>query len=712
MMLHCSGDDRGLSDPVLLEKIDRLFACNVGNYVDLPQLVVVGDQSSGKSSVLEGLTRLAFPRDSGLCTRFATQIIFRRRSIGERRIMASILPCHSTEEVHVAELHSWKGKDLQSLDVESFSAMMAEVHTLMRVSQSENDGLPTFSKHVLQVEICGPQEDHLSVIDVPGIFSNAIPGKTTKEDKVLVRSMVQAYMKNPRSIILMVVPANVDIATQEIVEMAHEVDPTGERTLGVLTKPDLVDKGAEAKVIDIIKGDRMQVKLGWVVVRNLGQSELQGGITRRDAAEEELQKHHPWNVIDCEDFGIDALKIRIRVTVTANARQAFTSVKHEVSNSPKARQISLTSLGPPRKTMEQQMQYLVDIFSSFQNLTTQALGGNYSLNDAFEDLGALRLATAVVTRNEKFSEDLDRWGHLFDFNNEPSSQSDASDFVTGRQKSEKGILCSRKYKDIPEILDILPEPSNMSPPLSHDLASWIGDEYRQSRGFEMGTFNHLLLSGLMKKQSLKWTTLANGYIGDAITIIHSYITNGLSQVCPDRRVYEKLLSFLMDKLLERYQKAIDKVNHLLFVERSMIPMTLNHYLNDNMEKCRQKRATSILASKVIDGPNGKVVRLDDLKYQQNMSNVEHVVQNLQDILQSYYKVARKRFVDNICMEACGYHLIQGPISPLELLSPSLVGSMSMEQLDEIAGENAILKRRREQLHKEIVDLSMARKILL
>lgn len=68
----------GLASADLLEKIDGLFAFKIGEYVDLPQLVVVGDQSSGKSSVLEALTNLLFPRESGLCTRFATQIIFRR----------------------------------------------------------------------------------------------------------------------------------------------------------------------------------------------------------------------------------------------------------------------------------------------------------------------------------------------------------------------------------------------------------------------------------------------------------------------------------------------------------------------------------------------------------------------------------------------------------------------------------------------------------
>lgn len=66
-----------LGDPVLLDKIDKLLAANLGDQINLPQLVVEGDQSSGKSSVLEGLTQLPFPRDSGLCTRFATQIIFR-----------------------------------------------------------------------------------------------------------------------------------------------------------------------------------------------------------------------------------------------------------------------------------------------------------------------------------------------------------------------------------------------------------------------------------------------------------------------------------------------------------------------------------------------------------------------------------------------------------------------------------------------------------
>jgi GTPase SAR1 family protein len=114
-----------LADPVLLEKIDKLFACNVGEYINLPQLVVVGDQSSGKSSVLEGLTNLKFPRDSGLCTRFATQIIFRREpSLKLRKVFGSIISTDGNDE---KESTSWTISDVETLNESEFEKMMTEV---------------------------------------------------------------------------------------------------------------------------------------------------------------------------------------------------------------------------------------------------------------------------------------------------------------------------------------------------------------------------------------------------------------------------------------------------------------------------------------------------------------------------------------------------------------------------------------------------------
>ena len=116
---------KALADPVLLNKIDKMFACGVGDYIALPQLVAVGDQSSGKSSVLEGLTDLPFPRDSGLCTRFATQITFRRAQ--NASISVSILPARNASEEHATIVKEWGKPGLASLDAGAFAKIMEEV---------------------------------------------------------------------------------------------------------------------------------------------------------------------------------------------------------------------------------------------------------------------------------------------------------------------------------------------------------------------------------------------------------------------------------------------------------------------------------------------------------------------------------------------------------------------------------------------------------
>lgn len=118
----------GLGDPSMLERIDKLFACGVGEHVDLPQIVVVGDQSSGKSSVLEGLIRKPLPRDSGLCTRFATQIVFRRAV--EERISVSIIADRKASAEHRRHVESWSKADVEALDSATFTDIMKEVRTI------------------------------------------------------------------------------------------------------------------------------------------------------------------------------------------------------------------------------------------------------------------------------------------------------------------------------------------------------------------------------------------------------------------------------------------------------------------------------------------------------------------------------------------------------------------------------------------------------
>jgi len=186
---------------------------------------------------------------------------------------------------------------------------------------------PTFSNDVLRLEISGPDQQHLSVIDVPGIFKSTTEGLTTKADIQLVRNMVKGYMDNPRSIMLAVVPANVDLATQEILELATESDPHGDRTLGVLTKPDLVDKGAESGVLDLLKGRTRRMKLEWHIIRNPGQKELQDASIDRGSLETDFfRSSEPWSTVDKQRVGINSLRLRLKEVHSTPVKRVFPKV--------------------------------------------------------------------------------------------------------------------------------------------------------------------------------------------------------------------------------------------------------------------------------------------------------------------------------------------------------------------------------------------------
>lgn len=107
---------------------------------------------------------------------------------------------------------------------------------------------------------------------------------------------------------------------------------------------------------------------------------------------------------------------------------------------------------------------------------------------------------------------------------------------------------------------------------------------RESRGFEIGTFNSAILSSVLKKQSTKWPSLAEGYICDIVSIVHIFTTKALNIACGDQRLGQNILSFLMDDLIEKYRQALSMTDFLLRIERDGTPMTLNHYLNSNLQK--------------------------------------------------------------------------------------------------------------------------------
>ncbi|KAM5347300.1 hypothetical protein ACJ41O_010305 [Fusarium nematophilum] len=570
-----------------------------------------------------------------------------------------------------------------------------------------------FSKDVLVLEIAGPTQEHFSVIDVPGMFKRTTQGLTTKEDISLVDNMVQGYMANPRSVMLVVVPCNADIATQEVLEVAEDLDPEGDRTLGVLTKPDLMDKGSENDVVELIENKRHQLKLGWHLLRNPGQAELADTTKSRNSLEDDcFDQCTPWNALDKTKVGIEALRIRLQDILAAHIRREFPKVKSEISEKLRKANQARESLGPRRRTTFEQTQFLMDIAVRFQEITSSALRAHYGVADFFGRDDSSRLATAVVNRGETFAAVMLESGHKFRFGDSDQVGDITELKLDGLSLLGENNISSRLVTDSSDIQDLVAGGNNISKPHRHDILGWLKSVYRRSRGFELGTFDSSILLITMQDQAEKWKDLALGYVSDVIALVHAFIMGLLQYLVPSKRQLDGLGSLLYDALRERYRAALAQAEFLLEVELGGTPATYNHYFNDTLNKCRQERLKAQLSDKALNGyQHGQVIRLDDIVQNHPLSNDDQVVREIHDILKSYYKLSRKRFVDNVRMQAADHFLVTGSDTPLKLFSPKFVTSLTASQLEEVAGEESGVKRRRAQLDKEIRLLEEGMRIL-
>ncbi|KAN0082006.1 P-loop containing nucleoside triphosphate hydrolase protein [Elaphomyces granulatus] len=424
-----------LASDNLLRKIDDLREKNIGQHIPLPQLVVVGDQSSGKSSLLESLTKIPFPRDLELCTRYATQITSRRDS--ESRVNVSIIPGPNASVEHSKYLNAFHPEGLTTEGFRlQFPGILKEVNARMgiRMDPSSKDG-NVFSEDVLKIEICGSSEDYLTVIDVPGIFRNPMEGVTTKRDIELVQNMVKEYIKDSRTIILAVLPSNVDIATQEILTLAQDYDKAGERTLGVLTKPDLVkEHSAIVAVSNLVLGKKKPLTLGYYVVRNRGADDDD---TFDHAANEEMFRQEPWSRVPKDRVGVQALKTRLGELLAQITRNEFPKLRSEVKKQLVDCRRELESLGLARQTEQEQRLFLNTLTHQFQDLVGAALNARYHNHEAFEEQEELRLITHVVNLTEMFNYDFEKKGQLRYFESPaPESSPDGKECTLDESKKE------------------------------------------------------------------------------------------------------------------------------------------------------------------------------------------------------------------------------------------------------------------------------------
>ncbi len=199
----------------------------------------------------------------------------------------------------------------------------------------------------------------------------------------------------------------------------------------------------------------------------------------------------------------------------------------------------------------------------------------------------------------------------------------------------------------------------------------------------------------------------------AIALVHDYVHRLLCELCPDAAVRNQLWDgVLSEELCEQYMRAMEHARFLLKVERGSLPATYNHYFNATLQKRRQARMADAMAELTVEINDRKYIPQDQIgKHATDMDNSQQACEDILIALQSYYKVARKRFVDTVCQQVVSYHLLEGDKSPLKILCAERVLKLSPEQLDMIAGEDAVSKNERQVLVREMDSLKMAVKVL-
>ncbi|XP_062336846.1 dynamin-3 isoform X2 [Osmerus eperlanus] len=261
--------NRGMEDLIpMVNKLQDAFStigqsCNL----DLPQIAVVGGQSAGKSSVLENFVGRDFlPRGSGIVTR--------------RPLVLQLISANA----EWAEFLHCKGKKFTDFD-EVRQEIEAETDRITGANKGISPvpiNLRVYSPHVL----------NLTLIDLPGITKVPV-GDQPVDIEQQIRDMIMQFICRESCLILAVTPANSDLANSDALKLAKDVDPQGQRTIGVITKLDLMDEGTDAR--EILENKLLPLRRGYIGVVNRSQKDIDG---RKDikaalAAERKFFLSHP-----------------------------------------------------------------------------------------------------------------------------------------------------------------------------------------------------------------------------------------------------------------------------------------------------------------------------------------------------------------------------------------------------------------------------------
>ncbi|POR33766.1 Interferon-induced GTP-binding protein Mx3 [Tolypocladium paradoxum] len=675
----------------LHEITQRLSSYGVGQIVNLPQIVVVGEQSAGKSSVLEAISHVRFPVKGDVCTQFATELVLRRAR--ETRVDISVKFANKSRPSQAIHRTGFREDDLPEI--------IRKAKECMGFSGTGRE----FSEDVLRVEIEGPNMYPLTLVDLPGLFHDtADPSMKVKET---VDKLVESYMKQKSSIILVVITASNQLSNHVALRKVKEHDPQRGRTLGVITKPDLTKPdltkpghSEERTYIQVAKNQESanKLKLGWHVLRNKAEDEA--SLESRDDSEERFFQSTAWGSIPREDRGVVSLREKLSRILFDHIRSNMHSVIADIEGNLRERREELDRLGKPRSSHEEMRSFLLTIAGDFQRLARDGIYGRYS--DVF--FGSLddedcKLRAQLRNLNRVFDHVLLTRGsrQVIVANKGDNTVYDISPMYLSS-------FLERYAYDFPD------PPIITVQDLNHQLQQQAA--FNQGREFP-GSPNMDLVIQLFQKQASPWKSIAEFHINQVTLVTKAFVEQLVRHLIgpgeASRRTEALLCAYVDPFFADKEELLRTKLEELLrpYMQGYALPLDIDFQMIASQRsmkrlancfmKTLEEENPEVFKDKPLKKLTHKMVS-DAISYNDNFDGGEFSTDKAIEMLEVFYDLSLRTFTDNVVNLAIEGCLI---CDIPDILTPAKVDRMSKETLSELAAESEDAQSRREHLQEEI-----------
>ncbi|KAF4043050.1 Dynamin GTPase effector domain-containing protein [Phytophthora infestans] len=700
--------------------IDQLRDVGLDQYIELPQIAVMGDTSSGKSSLLSALSGVSFPSNDQLTTRCPTQLILTRADTFRGTVR--LVRYQSGSE-------NGEGEEKQDLN-----RLKDVPDSITKLTQKLVDEGQYISDDQIVIEMCGPELPNLTLTDLPGLVRTV----GDHEDQSLiprVRQMVDRYMKQEQTVIIAVVPANVDMHNTEILQAAQEADPNGTRTIAVVTKVDLVDAGAELAVHELLLNKKKKMRLGYHAVKCRNQRELAKGTSIEKGLANEMaffRQHEYWSRLPTHLWGVQRLTERLVSILEDNIRRSLPKVIDEISARMSETQKQLLKLGTTLKSPGAQRQQFGKWVNQYLRLMEAAMTGQYELlsPNGATSMPEARLRAVLRRKDRTFREEIEasKTSDVLEFNGSWSpkkvadkgkrAQKDVAvgDTITvlGHQESTRWTVTQTRGTDV--LCEELPHEwlgaTRWKFASGVMAANGLKQFIQANRGDELAIFpSYRVFCSCVQRSLRKWERpaleLLERYYSHTKSTSHHLISTVLAGSESTR--VERFFKRTTDRVLGSLKEVAARELQLL-LQHEARPYTQDQRLYEELDSLRQRALHARLEAALPRGDKYGMVSLANVTEALggiSMASDDREALEMGVALRAYLEVASHRFIDVVPMKLNGL-LLDSFVREME---SELLGAATDEKVAELLRENSDKAARRQQLVNELCTLEKGKMIL-